>query len=184
MTYRSLLGVVAGIIALVSCGNPTSDYSASSRATASSDAVVSSSTSAPSSAGLTPQKPTGQSPTQAPLLRLPDQQVPAQETLTRKDPRAADDNARVQANTPPEAPSQVTQQAQAEQAQYEARHNWLSEIRENPNASVRLMALEIWAQHPDLDIDPRTFAMEDDNEQVQARALELWEKYVTQQLGD
>lgn len=91
------------------------------------------------------------------------------------------DNTDVQPNTSSLVPSEVNQQALAEQAQYEARHNWLSEIRENQNASVRLMALELWAQHPDLDIDPRTFVMDEDNEQIQARALELWEKYAIQQ---
>jgi hypothetical protein len=185
MAHWPRLGIVVGIAALVGCGSPPPDHSASSHTTASADAVVSSSISAPSSAGLTAQKEVvGQSATPPPLLRPPGQQVPAQEALTKKDPRADDDNARVQATTPPEVPSQVNQQAQAEQAQYEARHNWLSEIRENPSASVRLMALEIWAANPDPDIDPRTFTMEDDNEQVQARALELWEKYVTQQPED
>lgn len=184
MVNWSHLGVVVCTTALVGCGSPPPDRSASSDTTTSADAVVPSSPNTPTNTGLAAQKPASQPPTQPPLLRPPDQQIPAQDALTRKDPRAADDNARVQANTPPDAPSQVNQQAQAEQAQYEARHNWLSEIRENPSASVRLMALEIWAANPDPDIDPRTFTTEDDNEQVQARALELWEKYATQQQED
>ena len=183
MTERVELVLVVGITALMGCGNPPPDHSVSGPTTVSAGAVGPISTSALSNTSLAGQKPASHSPTpMPPFLRPTDQSVPVQEIPPKKDPRMTmTDNTDVQPNTSSLVPSEVNQQALAEQAQYEARHNWLSEIRENQNASVRLMALELWAQHPDLDIDPRTFVMDEDNEQIQARALELWEKYAIQQ---
>lgn len=186
MAHWHCVVVAVGISALVSCGSPPPDHSASSHTAGSADAVVSPPASAPSSAGLTAHKPAGQSPTQTPLLEPTAQQAPKLGASITNDPRAATptDNARVQTNASPAVTSQVNQQAEAEQAQREARQSWFTETRENPNASVRLMALELWAQHPDKDIDPRTFALMDDNEQVQARAQELWEQHITRQPED
>ena len=186
MAHWSWLGVAVGITALVGCGSPPPDHSASGHTAGSAEAVVSPPASAPSSPGLTAHKPAGQSPTQTPLLEPTAQQAPKLGASITNDPRAATptDNARVQTNASPAVTSQVNQQAEAEQAQREARQSWFTETRENPNASVRLLALELWAQHPDKDIDPRTFALMDDNEQVQARAQELWEQHITRQPED
>lgn len=181
MMQRSRLVVAVGITSLLGCGSPPPDHSASTTTTA-ADAVGPTATSAGANASFVGHKPVSPSPTHTTLLGPTDPTVPSQEALPKKDPRiTTTDTTHAQASTPSQAPSEVNQQALTEQAQYEARHTWLSEIRENPNASVRLMALEVWAQHPDLDIDPRTFVMDEDNEQIQARALELWEKYAIQQ---
>lgn len=185
MAHWSRLGVVVGITALVGCGSPPPEDSASGHTARSAEAIVSPRASAPSSADLAAHKPADRSsPSQTSTLKPTAQQVPALGAVTTNDPRAATTDARAKTAASPADTAQVTQQEEAKQAQREAQQSWFTEMRENPNASVRLMALETWAQNPDPDIDPRTFASMDDNEQVQARALELWEKYVTQQPED
>jgi hypothetical protein len=50
----------------------------------------------------------------------------------------------------------------------------LAELRAHPDATVRLQALELWAQQPGDALDPVTYALVDGDEQVRARAQELW----------
>jgi hypothetical protein len=76
---------------------------------------------------------------------------------------------------PPDEPST------ADQAQREARQLWFAEARENPDATVRRQALELWAEQPGDDMDPLTYALVDEDEQVRARAEELWEQQLTQE---
>jgi hypothetical protein len=76
---------------------------------------------------------------------------------------------------PPDEPST------ADQAQREARQLWFAEARENPDATVRRQALELWAEQPGEDMDPLTYALVDEDEQVRARAEELWEQQLTRE---
>jgi hypothetical protein len=57
----------------------------------------------------------------------------------------------------------------------------LAELREHPNATVRLQALELWAQQPGDDLESMLEALGDDDEQVQARAEELWAQQLTRE---
>jgi hypothetical protein len=58
---------------------------------------------------------------------------------------------------------------------------YFAEVREHPDVTVRLQALELWAEQPDHDIDPLTFALVDEDDQVRARAEELWEQQLTRE---
>ena len=53
---------------------------------------------------------------------------------------------------------------------------WLAAAREDPDANVRLHALNAWAQHPGESLDPATYALVDSDETVRARAQELVEE--------
>ena len=53
---------------------------------------------------------------------------------------------------------------------------WIATALESPDVQVRLQALDRWRQHaPVGSVDPLLFAMEDEDERVQARALALIE---------
>ena len=72
-------------------------------------------------------------------------------------------------------------QTLAEQAQRAARERWFAELRESPDATVRLQALEHWAQQPGKGIDPLTYALVDEDEAVRARAEELYEQQLARE---
>jgi hypothetical protein len=72
-------------------------------------------------------------------------------------------------------------QTTVEQAQQEARESWFAERRESPDATVRLQALETWAQQPGTGIDPLTYALVDEDEAVRARAEALYEQQLAQE---
>jgi hypothetical protein len=72
-------------------------------------------------------------------------------------------------------------QTTADQAQREAREQWFAELCENPDVTVRLQALELWAQQPGDTIDPLTYALVDEDEDVRARAEELWEQQLARE---
>ena len=62
------------------------------------------------------------------------------------------------------------------ESQSEEEPAWLAEARGNPDPRVRLSALETWAQNPGNSLDPITYALVDPNEQVRARAQQLFEE--------
>jgi hypothetical protein len=72
-------------------------------------------------------------------------------------------------------------QTRAEQAQRTAREQWFAERRESPDATVRLQALALWAQQPGTGIDPLTFALVDEDEDVRTRAEELYEQQLARE---
>lgn len=53
---------------------------------------------------------------------------------------------------------------------------WLTEARNDPDPRVRLNAIEAWARNPGESLDPVTYALVDPDEQVRARAQELFEE--------
>ena len=92
-------------------------------------------------------------------------------------------DARVRTAASPADTEQSDERADPDQAQREARQRWFEEVRENPDVTVRLQALELWAEQPGDGIDPLTYALVDEDEQVRARAEELWEQQLTQEEG-
>ena len=110
----------------------------------------------------------GQAPTPTSPLGATGQPVSA---AARRPPDAAGapSPAPVPADTPPS-----NAQPTAEQAQREAREQWFAELRESPDATVRLQALEQWAQQPGDTINPLTYALVDEDEAVRARAEALY----------
>ena len=56
----------------------------------------------------------------------------------------------------------------------------LDEALRDPDPNVRIHALETWAQHPGVSLDPVTYALVDPDESVRARAQELFEQELTQ----
>ena len=85
-------------------------------------------------------------------------------------------SAAASAGTPPS-----DERAAADQAQRAARERWFAELRESPDATVRLQALEAWAQKPGTGIDPLTYALVDEDEAVRARAEELYEQQLARE---
>jgi hypothetical protein len=152
-------GVAIGITALVGCGNPTPEGSVSSHTTGSANAVVS--------------PPVAD----APRVDLAAPHAPTPETRSTDTSRAT---SPVPAATPADPPLSDAQ-TPADQAQREARELWFAELRESPDVTVRLQALEVWAQQPGDSIDPLTFALVDEDEDVRARAEALWEQQLARE---
>jgi hypothetical protein len=176
------LGVAVGITALMGCGNP-SDHPLSGHNTGSADAVVSSPASDTASLGTAANESARQAPTQTSPVGLTAQQAPKPGTLIRDSSRAISpahdagaQSAASPANTPP-----LDEQTAAERAQRETRQQWFAEVREHPDVTVRLQALELWAQQPGDALDPVTYALVDGDESVRARAQELWEQQLTRE---
>lgn len=73
---------------------------------------------------------------------------------------------------------QLDERAAAEQAQWQA---WYAAAREHPDVSVRLQALDHWAQQPGESLDPVTYALVDGDEDVRARAQDVWAQQLTRE---
>jgi hypothetical protein len=69
----------------------------------------------------------------------------------------------------------------AGQAQQQAWERWYAEVRESPEAGMRLYALDVWAQQPSKALDPVTFALVDEDEEVRTRAQELYDQQLTRE---
>jgi len=158
MTRWHRLGIAAGLTALVGCGNPAPDSPVSGHTTGSADAVVA--------------IPAGD----APRASLAARQAPTPDQRRTEASRAT--QPAPDTRVPPAA---APAQPPADQAQREAREQWFAERRESPDATVRLQALETWAQQPGTGIDPLTFALVDEDEAVRARAEELYEQQLARE---
>lgn len=148
-----LLGLVL-LAGLSACGSPSPDGPVSSHTSA-----------APLAAR---QAPTPMSP-----LGLTAQ--PAATAAAKRSPDASRATSPAPATSPADT-QPPDEQTTAKQAQQEARQSWLAEMRENLDVTVRLQALEVWAQQPGDDIDSLTYALVDEDDDVRARAEELWEQ--------
>ena len=78
--------------------------------------------------------------------------------------------------SPVNSPSSGPLRDEAEQAQWQA---WYAAAREHPDVNVRLQALEQWVQQPGTSLDPLTYALVDGDEDVRARAQDLWARQLT-----
>ena len=180
------LGAAVGITALVGCSNPTPDRPVSGHSTGSADAVVSPPAGDAASAGLAAHEPARQAPTQTSPLGPPAQHASKPGVPITDASRATSlaPDVRVQATASPADTQQSDERADADQVQREVRQQWFAEMRESPDATVRLQALELWAQQPSDALDPETYALlDDEDEQVRARVEELWEQQLTQEEG-
>ena len=183
MAHWHRLGVAVGIAALVGCGNQTPDAPVSGTSTGSAGAVASSPEGDAASAGPVAHEPARQAPTQTAPLGPPVQQASTLEGRITDVSRATSpmSDARVQTAATPAATQQSDERVDTDQAQRETRQLWFEEVRENPDVTVRLQALELWAEQPGDGIDPLTYALVDEDEQVRARAEELWEQQLTKE---
>ena len=171
-----LLGFVL-LVGRTACGSPSPEGPVSSPSTGSADAVVSPSAGDASRAGLAAHEPAHQIPTQMASLGPTTPHASPPGTRSTESSRAARvPPAAASAGTPPS-----DAQTHANQAQREAREQWFAELRESPDAAVRLQALETWAQQPGTGIDPLTYALVDEDEEVRARAEELYEQQLARE---
>jgi len=173
MTLVTHLGGVAAIVVLMGCGSPSPDAPVSGHTTGSAEAVRS------ALVGDTPKitpctnAAARQAPTQTSPLGPTAQPVSTTEALltdTTGTPCPAPDT-RVQAATSPADAPPSDERVDAEYAQREARSSWDTEVHETPDVTVRLQALELWAEQLDDGIDPvtLTYALVDQGEQVRAQ---------------
>jgi hypothetical protein len=153
------------LLGLSACGSPSPEAPGSGTSTGSTSAVVSVPTSTVAGAGLS-----------APLVPKPDRlsteasrttslasTLRAHTSVSTTDTTASDDKAR------------------AEQALRAARERWYAEARESPDVTVRLQALEFWAQQRGDALDPLTLALVDEDESVRTRAQELYEQQLARE---
>ncbi len=160
--YR--LGIAIGVTALVGCGAPTPDGPVSSPSTGSADAVVS--------------PPTGD----APRAGLAAPQAPTPETRSTDSSQTTSPAPDARAKTAASPADPLPSDARAVgQVQRKVQELWYAEVREHPDATVRLQALELWAQKPGVAIDPVIDALIRLDEQAQARAEALWEQALAQE---
>jgi hypothetical protein len=183
MAFWHRLGVAVGITALVGCGNPTPDHPVSGHTTGSTDAGVSPSAGDAARAGSAANKSARQAPTQTAPLGPTAQQALTPGALITSDPEATSPahDARVQTAASPADTPPPNEQTTADQALRAARQRWFAEVRESPDVTVRLQALEVWAQQPGDTLDPVSYALVDGDEHVRARAQELWEQQLTRE---
>jgi DNA polymerase III gamma/tau subunit len=66
-------------------------------------------------------------------------------------------------------------------ADHEAWQQWYATARESPDISVRLQALETWAQRPGDQLDPVTYGLVDQDDSVRQRAQELYEQQLVRE---
>ena len=159
-----LLGLVL-LAGLSACGSPSPEGPVSGHGTGSAAAGVSPPASDAPRAGLA-----------APQVPMPDTRRTDASRATSPAP-----DARVPPAASPATPPPSDAQTLAEQAQRAARELWFAELRESPDATVRLQALALWAQQPGDTIDPLTFALVDEDEEVRARAEVLYEQQLARE---
>ena len=152
------LGLVL-LVGLSACGSPPPEAPQSGSSTSSADAVVAR---------------TAGDAARAPAL-------PAAPAAERRSPDAAG------ATSPAPAPADPTSadaRAAIEQAQQEARQQWFAEMRESPDATVRLQALALLTPQPGAAFDSELYAfLGDDDEQVRDQAQALWAQQIAQEEG-
>lgn len=73
-------------------------------------------------------------------------------------------------------PSALTVSASTASADQAARNAWYATAWESPDVTVRLQALEQWAQRPGDVLDPVTYGLVDQDEAVRNRARTLYEQ--------
>lgn len=166
-----LLGLVL-LAGLSACGSPSPETPVSGPTTGSAAAVVAPPAGNAADAGPVAHDPQHQGFTSTTLPGASNRDRATPGAPITNDPRAAQS-----ASDPPPSDAQTT----ADQAPREARQQWLAELRESPDAGVRLQALAIWAAQPDDDLEPMFEALGDDDEAVRARAEALWEQQLTQE---
>lgn len=88
----------------------------------------------------------------------------------------SDHNLPASAPRPPIDHQPSTQEPDTGVSKREAWIQWYEAARESPDVSVRLQALEQWAQRPGEALDPVTYGLVDQDEAVRSRAQQLYEQ--------
>lgn len=181
LTNRRVLraGWCIFLLGLTACGNPSPEAPRSGPAMGLAGAGLSSTVGGPAGAGtndpasptLTPSSPLG------PTARDTSQSGTHSPDASRVPNAAPNTHARTAASTADiQSPDE---KMKTDQAQRAARQSWYAAVREHPDVTVRLQALELWAQQPGDALDPVTYALVDGDESVRARAQELYEQQLT-----
>lgn len=101
-------------------------------------------------------------------ISVPPQSSTPLQTLSPKRPMAS-----ASAQADPSARTVAASGASVDQAAWDA---WYATARESPDVTVRLQALEQWAQRPGDVLDPVTYGLVDHDEAVRNRAQTLYEQ--------
>mgnify|MGYP001563560496 FL=1 len=155
-----LAGGCLFLLGLSACGSPSPEAPGSGQVTGAAGAVLSSPAGAAADTGLS-----------APPASKPD--LLNTDASRRTSPAT---NSRAPLTASPAAPPAPDEKIIAEQALRQARERWYAEMRESPDVTARLQALEVWAQQPKEGLDPVGFALVDEDDSVRTRAQELWEQ--------
>ena len=84
----------------------------------------------------------------------------------------------------PRAASHVSDtQAGPEPTPSAAWQQWYEAARDSPEVTMRVQALEQWAQRPGDPLDPVTYGLVDPDETVRSRAQALYEQYLAREEG-
>lgn len=163
-TFSVGRGLLSLLLGLTACGSPSPEAPGSVSNTGAVGAVLSSPAGAAADTGLS-----------APPASKPDL---LNTDASRRTSPATNSRASLAASSaePPASDEKMI----AEQAQRAARERWYAEMRESPDVTARLQALEVWAQQPNESLDPVTLALVDEEESVRERAQELWEQQLLQ----
>ena len=164
---NALLALVL-LVGLAACGSPSPEGPVSGPPSGSADVVVA----IPAGAGPVANDPRRQGSTSTTLPGASNRDAAKPGAPITNEPHAAQ---------PVPAPPPSDAKTIAEQAQREAREMWFAERRESPDVTVRLQALEAWAQQPGTGIDPLTYALVDEDEAVRARAEALYEQQLARE---
>lgn len=98
--------------------------------------------------------------------------TPSQSSTSTQAPLSKSPMASAPSRVDPSGPTPVST-ASAEQVAWS---QWYETARESPDVTVRLQALEQWAQRPDDALDPVTYGLVDQDEAVRNRAQVLYEQ--------
>ena len=175
------LGTLVATVVLTGCGTPPPEPPAVSEVTGSAGAIHS----AP--AGDAPRTSSGanaparQVPTQTPSLGPIAQPVSPPKVLvtgTTGTPCLTPDTLAQTAAFPAKAPPS-DERVEAECAQRKARISWDAEMREHPDGTGRLQAMELGKEQLSDEIELVSYRLVDEDEQVFAQ--ELWEEQFIQE---
>jgi hypothetical protein len=174
---RLLAGACSVLLILIGCGKPSADETLAPRA--GQQVGAASSPDRPGGSGGEPQAVAA--PAAASLVDPP---KPSRSTPTPSSRQAQTETAQPQqtdATSSPVAEKERKERSPAEEAQWQA---WYTAARESPEVSVRLQALEHWAQRPSEAFDPVTYGLVDEDEQVRTRAQDLYQQQLTREAAE
>lgn len=106
----------------------------------------------------------------APSLSRPPRQSSSSQSPRATAPSRVDPSARTSTSTP-----------SADEAAWS---QWYETARDSPDVSVRLQALETWAQRPGDSLDPVTYGLVDQDETVRNRAQALYEQTLAREANE
>jgi hypothetical protein len=174
MSLVTRLGGVAAIVVLMGCGSPSPDVPVSDHTTGSAEAIRSALVDDMPKLSPCTNAPARQVPTQTSPLGPTTQPVSTTQALLTDTTGtlcpAPDTHVQAAAASPADAPPS-DERVDAKYAQREAQHSWYAEVRQHPDVTVRLQALEHLAEQPNDESDPVTYVPVGQDEQEWAQEL-------------